>query len=156
MCYVTWERLWEGSKSVREPQHEYIPSNAVKLAPDGYAVTTHRYHKPGDYVAQVVRQNEHGVTAKGHLHVVVQPRGQVARPRPLEKLAAQLKPCLLVSFEALSRSVRHVAWEKPNRRMFRRSLTRMNRLSLRGYMLTSVLSRCKHLINKAFIHQLSF
>lgn len=45
--------------------------NAVKLAPDGYAATTHRYDQPGDYVASVTRTNEHGVTAVGHLHVHV-------------------------------------------------------------------------------------
>ena len=45
--------------------------NAVKLAPDGYAVTTHRYAKAGDYVATVSRTNEHGVTAVGRLHIHV-------------------------------------------------------------------------------------
>lgn len=45
--------------------------NAVKLAPDGYAVTTHRYEKPGEYVVRVTRSNEHGVAAVGHLHVHV-------------------------------------------------------------------------------------
>jgi hypothetical protein len=45
--------------------------NAVKLAPDGYAVTTHRYEQPGDYVVRVTRSNEHGVAAVGHLHVHV-------------------------------------------------------------------------------------
>ena len=46
--------------------------NAVKLAPDGYAVTTHRYSKAGDYVATVSRTNEHGVTAVGRLHIHVE------------------------------------------------------------------------------------
>jgi hypothetical protein len=45
--------------------------NAVKLSPDGYAATTHRYEQPGDYVARVTRSNEHGVAAVGHLHVHV-------------------------------------------------------------------------------------
>jgi PKD repeat protein len=45
--------------------------NAVKLAPDGYAVTTHQYNKPGDYVVRVARSNDHGVAAVGHLHVHV-------------------------------------------------------------------------------------
>ncbi|MGZ0168917.1 MAG: PKD domain-containing protein [Planctomycetales bacterium] len=45
--------------------------NAVKLAPDGYAVTTHRYAQPGDYVVRVTRSNQHGVAAVGHLHVRV-------------------------------------------------------------------------------------
>lgn len=51
--------------------------NAVKLAADGYAVTTHRYEKPGDYVVRVTRANEHGVSAVGHLHVHVE-----TPPRP--------------------------------------------------------------------------
>ena len=45
--------------------------NAVKLAADGYAATTHRYEQPGDYIASVTRTNEHGVAAVGHLHVHV-------------------------------------------------------------------------------------
>ena len=45
--------------------------NAVKLAPDGYAVTTHRFARPGDYVVKVERSNAHGVKAVGHLHVRV-------------------------------------------------------------------------------------
>ena len=45
--------------------------NAVKLAPDGYAATTHRYGQSGDYVVRVMRSNEHGVAAIGHLHVHV-------------------------------------------------------------------------------------
>lgn len=45
--------------------------NAVKLAPAGYAVTTHRYDKPGDYVVRVTRSNKQGVVAVGHLHVHV-------------------------------------------------------------------------------------
>lgn len=45
--------------------------NAVKLAPDGYAVTTHRFQKPGDYVVRVERSNALGVRAAAHLHVHV-------------------------------------------------------------------------------------
>lgn len=45
--------------------------NAVKLDPDGYAVTTHHYEKPGDYLVRVTRSNEHGVAAVGHLHIHV-------------------------------------------------------------------------------------
>jgi hypothetical protein len=46
--------------------------NAVKLAPDGYAVTTHRFAQPGDYLVKVERSNDHGVKAVGHLHVRVE------------------------------------------------------------------------------------
>jgi hypothetical protein len=52
-----------------EPIEVQSDGNAVKLAPNGYAVTAHRYAKPGDYVVRVSRTNEHGVTAAGHLHV---------------------------------------------------------------------------------------
>lgn len=45
--------------------------NAVKLAENGYAITTHQYDKPGDYLVRVTHSNEHGVTATGHLHVRV-------------------------------------------------------------------------------------
>ena len=45
--------------------------NANVHDPNGYAVTTHRYKKPGDYIATVKRQNEHGHEAVTHLHVSV-------------------------------------------------------------------------------------
>jgi len=48
--------------------------NAVKLAKDGYAVTTHRYERPGHYLVSVERTNDRGQTARGHLHVRVGPR----------------------------------------------------------------------------------
>ncbi|MEQ8785936.1 MAG: PKD domain-containing protein [Pirellulaceae bacterium] len=50
--------------------------NAVKLSPDGYAVTKHAYKQPGDYIVHVSRTNEHGVEAKGHLHVHVAAQGR--------------------------------------------------------------------------------
>ncbi|HUG70788.1 MAG TPA: PKD domain-containing protein [Pirellulaceae bacterium] len=62
----TWD-FGDGSAKV-EVQSD---GNAVKLAPDGYAVTTHRYDKPGDYVVRVARTNEQGVAAVAHLHVYV-------------------------------------------------------------------------------------
>lgn len=45
--------------------------NAVKLAPDGYAVTTHRFQAAGDYVVHVERANAAGARAVAHLHVHV-------------------------------------------------------------------------------------
>ena len=48
--------------------------NAVKLAKDGYAVTTHAYQEPGHYLVTVQRTNHRGETATGHLHVRVGPR----------------------------------------------------------------------------------
>lgn len=45
--------------------------NARVHAKDGYAVTTHRYSKPGHYIARVERTNERGEKAVGHVHVEV-------------------------------------------------------------------------------------
>jgi len=39
--------------------------------PQGYAATTHRYQKPGDYIVRVERTDQHGFRAIGHLHVPV-------------------------------------------------------------------------------------
>ncbi|MBM3892475.1 MAG: PKD domain-containing protein, partial [Verrucomicrobia bacterium] len=44
------------------------------LAKDGFAVTEHRFAKPGDYLVRVERTNERGETAIGHLHVRVEPQ----------------------------------------------------------------------------------
>jgi len=63
----SWD-FGDGSSAV-EVQSD---GNAVKLAPDGYAATTHLYEKPGDYVVRVTRSNEHGIAAVGHLHVHVE------------------------------------------------------------------------------------
>ena len=54
------------------PVTVHSDGNAVKLAPDGYAQTTHRYAKPGDYLASVERTDEFGVKAVGRLHVRVE------------------------------------------------------------------------------------
>jgi len=45
--------------------------NVKPLAKDGYAVTTHRYAKPGQYIVRVQRSTDAGVTAMTHLHVRV-------------------------------------------------------------------------------------
>lgn len=51
--------------------------NAQQHAADGYAVTTHRYAKPGHYVVSVSRADDRGITATGRLHVEVEgPRGK--------------------------------------------------------------------------------
>lgn len=63
----TWD-FGDGSP----PVTVHSDGNAVKLAPDGYAQTTHRYAKPGDYLASVERTNEFGVKAVGRLHVRVE------------------------------------------------------------------------------------
>jgi hypothetical protein len=55
--------------------------NAVKLAPDGYAVTEHVFAKAGDYLVRVEHTNAFGVKAVGHLHVPVSPPWVDAVPR---------------------------------------------------------------------------
>jgi murein DD-endopeptidase MepM/ murein hydrolase activator NlpD len=45
--------------------------NVRPLAKDGYAVTTHRYQKPGHYLVRVERSTQDGSKAVGHLHVRV-------------------------------------------------------------------------------------
>jgi hypothetical protein len=44
----------------------------VKLAPDGYAVTTHKFAKPGDYLVSVERANSSGMKATARMHVRVE------------------------------------------------------------------------------------
>lgn len=46
--------------------------NAVKLAADGFAITTHRFERPGDFVVRVDHVNPFGYTASAHLHVAVE------------------------------------------------------------------------------------
>jgi len=45
--------------------------NVEQHARDGYAVTQHRFAKPGHYLVRVERSNEHGQRAIAHLHVPV-------------------------------------------------------------------------------------
>jgi murein DD-endopeptidase MepM/ murein hydrolase activator NlpD len=47
--------------------------NVEQHAKDGYAVTQHRFAKPGHYLVRVERTNEHGQRAIGHVHVPVEP-----------------------------------------------------------------------------------
>ncbi|MFO0953597.1 MAG: PKD domain-containing protein, partial [Isosphaeraceae bacterium] len=46
--------------------------NARQLDPNGYAVTTHRFEKPGDYLVRVERANRDGMKAAARLHVRVE------------------------------------------------------------------------------------
>lgn len=61
----TWD-FGDGSPPVQVQSD----GNAVKLAKDGYAVTTHRYAKPGHYLVRVERTSKHG-SAVARLHVRV-------------------------------------------------------------------------------------
>lgn len=45
--------------------------NVKQLDPHGYAVTTHRFEKPGRYLVRVERSNRFGMKAIGHLDVLV-------------------------------------------------------------------------------------
>lgn len=45
--------------------------NVEVHAKDGYAVTTHRFEKVGDYLVRVSRTDRHGLTGTGRLHVHV-------------------------------------------------------------------------------------
>ena len=47
--------------------------NVKALAKQGYAVTVHRFAKPGHYLVKVQREDRHGVKATARLHVHVLP-----------------------------------------------------------------------------------
>jgi len=51
-------------------------SNVNLLAKDGYAVTGHRFAKPGHYLVRVERTNEQGQRATAHLQVAVEPESR--------------------------------------------------------------------------------
>lgn len=53
------------------PEKVRSDANANRHAPDGYAVTTHRFAKPGDYLVRVDHQARNGgiYTARLHVHV---------------------------------------------------------------------------------------
>lgn len=56
-----------------EPVNVRSDGNREKLSPNGYAVTTHSFARPGDYLVKVSHTDEFGVNAVGHLHVHVEP-----------------------------------------------------------------------------------
>lgn len=62
----TWD-FGDGSAPVKTQSD----GNAVKLAKDGYAVTTHKYEKPGHYLVRVERTTKDGVKGTARLHVRV-------------------------------------------------------------------------------------
>ena len=51
--------------------HSRSDGNVKKLAPDGYAILTHRFSRPGHYLVHVERTNERGIRAETRLRVVV-------------------------------------------------------------------------------------
>jgi hypothetical protein len=64
----TWD-FGDGSEKVMVKSD----GNVEQHAKDGYAVTQHRFAKPGHYLVRVERTNERGQRAIGHLHVPVEP-----------------------------------------------------------------------------------
>ena len=64
--HETWD-FGDGTPKV-EVQSD---GNAVVHAKDGYAVTTHRYARPGHYLISVHRTNHRGQTATARLHIRV-------------------------------------------------------------------------------------
>jgi hypothetical protein len=48
--------------------------NVKQHAPDGYAVASHSFFRPGHYVVRVQRTNKAGLTAIGHVHVHIAAR----------------------------------------------------------------------------------
>jgi murein DD-endopeptidase MepM/ murein hydrolase activator NlpD len=65
----TWD-FGDGSK----PVYTQSDGNARHLAKNGYAVTTHRFAKPGTYIVTVWRTNNRGQRATGRLHLDIAPR----------------------------------------------------------------------------------
>ncbi|MGO9202748.1 MAG: PKD domain-containing protein [Limisphaerales bacterium] len=64
------EELWnfgDGTAVVRTRSD----GNANQHAPDGYAITTHHFDRPGEYIISVCRANARGETATARLHLQV-------------------------------------------------------------------------------------
>jgi hypothetical protein len=80
--HETWS-FGDGSQQVTVQSD----GNAQKHDPNGYAVTTHRFNKPGHYLVTVQRVNDYGQSATTHLHVRVAPRTSSARDL-VDKLSA--------------------------------------------------------------------
>jgi murein DD-endopeptidase MepM/ murein hydrolase activator NlpD len=65
------EETWDfGDGSPKVIVHS--DGNVAIHAKDGYAITTHKYDKPGVYLARVERTNRHGFTAIGRLKIVIE------------------------------------------------------------------------------------
>jgi murein DD-endopeptidase MepM/ murein hydrolase activator NlpD len=66
------EEIWDfGDGSPKVTVHS--DGNVAIHAQDGYAITTHKYDKPGTYLAKVERTDRHGFTAVGRLKIIVNP-----------------------------------------------------------------------------------
>jgi hypothetical protein len=70
---TTWgSELWDFGDGTEKVSVK-SDGNVEQHAPDGYAVTQHRFAKPGDYLVRVERANEWGLKAIGHLHLRIGP-----------------------------------------------------------------------------------
>jgi len=67
--HETWD-FGDGSPAITTQS----PGNADAHDPNGYAITTHRYERPGDYIVSVHRLNRRDEIGMDHLHVRVEPR----------------------------------------------------------------------------------
>ena len=64
----TWH-FGDGTK----PVHVTSDGNAKQLAKDGFAITSHRFEKPGQHLVRVEHTADNGMKATAHLAVVVEP-----------------------------------------------------------------------------------
>ena len=60
------------SATAPRPSTSTRTATSTVHAKDGYAVTTHRFEKPGHYLVRVERTDRRGATATARLHVVVE------------------------------------------------------------------------------------
>ncbi len=65
--HETWD-FGDGSP----PVESHSDGNVDLHAPNGYAITTHRFDKPGDYLVRVERTDRRNFTATARLHLVVE------------------------------------------------------------------------------------
>lgn len=65
--HETWD-FGDGSPTVEA----HSDGNVDRHSENGYAVTTHRFEKPGHYIVRVDRADRHGLAATARLHVVVE------------------------------------------------------------------------------------
>jgi len=70
--------------------------NKKKLAKDGYALTTHTFAKPGDYIVRVERALVDGQNAIAHLHVPVREGSFPRSTLDAKKIEARTLPPLVI------------------------------------------------------------
>lgn len=61
----------DGTPTVTVHSVSVKPNGGNFLAPDGYALTTHHYARPGHYLVSVQHTESTGITSTAHLHVRV-------------------------------------------------------------------------------------